>query len=457
MTKGHVETPSVLAEEMVFDIFQRCPITPSSKILYPGSGTGPFPLAVSKYCSENDIQMPDGVAVEKDSTLVDETRQTVQQYPIDVVEDDFLLSGVDTLDSFTHVIGNPPYVSIENISESLKPVYRDEFMSSNGRFDLYFLFFEKSLELLEPGGILAFVTPEKYEYVESASKLRQLLAQHYICEIRHIDEQTFPNHVAYPSITMIAKQSKKGKTQITLRNGDSRKVSLPTDGGSWANTVRGGDDILDKSPVTLEDVCRRIGCGSATGADNVFIRSRSDIPEELYSICHPTVAGEDIQKDTPRKDILSNEVIVCPYDEDGLVDDSVLTKYTEWLSVYEEELRDRWCVTEDRSEWFEWHETPPIEDILTPKIICQDITDDPFFWFDEHGDIFPQHSTYYIVPDQDVDNSELIEYLNSSDVRRWLYANCQKASDGFLRVQSSTLKQLPVPKKFTTTYQSRLF
>jgi len=97
-----------------------------------------------------------------------------------------------------------------------------------------------------------------------------------------------------------------------------------------------------------------------------------------------------------------------------------------------------------------------MEDILQPKIVCKDVANVPRFWTDEKGDVVPRHSVYYIIPEDDVDINELREYLNSDDAQVWIEAHCQRAHNGYLRLQSKVLKDLPVPEKFGETYQATL-
>ena len=39
----------------------------------------------------------------------------------------------------------------------------------------------------------------------------------------------------------------------------------------------------------------------------------------------------------------------------------------------------------------------------------------------------------------------LCAYLNGPDAARWLKGHCQRAANGFIRLQSTILKQLPLP------------
>jgi hypothetical protein len=114
-------------------------------------------------------------------------------------------------------------------------------------------------------------------------------------------------------------------------------------------------------------------------------------------------------------------------------------------------LLARTCVR--RKPWYSFHETPPLADLLRPKLLCKDITETPFFVADRVGSIVPRHSVYYLVPSDPAAIGPLLQYLNSASARNWLRAHCQRAANGFLRLQSHVLKQLPVPPALT---QSKL-
>jgi hypothetical protein len=64
---------------------------------------------------------------------------------------------------------------------------------------------------------------------------------------------------------------------------------------------------------------------------------------------------------------------------------------------------------------------------------------------DRDGSIVPRHSVYYIVPALPERIDELAEYLNSDAAANWLRDHCQRAANGFLRLQSHVLKKLPLP------------
>lgn len=444
---GFVPTPPGLATDMVATLFADNPPTEGDRILYPGVGTGPFVTAVTEYCNANNYPVPGGVGVDIDENRLETARNTHESVPVTFRQLDFL--DTDTgLGSFEYIVGNPPYVSIENLDESDKQRYQREFTTASGRFDLYFLFFEQALSHLADGGRLVFVTPEKFEYVEAASDLRELLASYDVEAITHALEDVFEGYITYPTITTLTTQSTTthDTTSITRRDGSQASVSVPTDGSSWAGTIRQSASVKGET-VPLSEVCSRISCGVATGNDSVFVRNRGDVPEFIREFIVPTVSGSEL---TTHEGPYTDSVFISAYTADGelrALDQHPRLK--DFLDEYRDELEDRYCVYNDGKAWYAWHETPPMQAMLQPKLVWQDVSESLKFYADSDGTVVPRHSVYYLIPKPGVSLDNLQTQLNSPETRAWLAANCQRAANGFLRLQSSVLKDLPVPKSLS--------
>lgn len=107
---------------------------------------------------------------------------------------------------FSLIIGNPPYLNIQNIDEIEKKYYLDNYLSAYRRFDIYLLFIEKSLQsFLKKDGILAFIIPDKFLTQSYAKKCRQLiLKNHSIKEIINFNKlNLFSNASVSPIIITI--------------------------------------------------------------------------------------------------------------------------------------------------------------------------------------------------------------------------------------------------------------
>ncbi len=437
--KGFVPTPRETVDAMVERLFRGRPPRPDDTVLDPGCGTGEFIDGVIRWCERQRLALPRISGVESDPQHLPVLRAKYERLrAVHIEHADFLTDGRTT---YNFIVGNPPYVAITALSETEKARYRARYATARGRFDLYLLFFEQALRSLAPGGRLVFITPEKYLYVETAGPLRDLLARHHIEEIRLVREDTFGELVTYPTITVL-RNAPPGRTHVTRRDGGIVKVRLPPGQDPWLPLLEGA--APQRAAVTLGDLCLRISCGIATGADSIFVRLADSLDPALRRFAHPTIAGRQLTPVTT--DLPPRFVMLIPYDAHGrllpLERLGALGRYLMRDDV-RRRLLARTCVK--RKPWYAFHETPVLRQMLRPKILCKDINEIPRFWVDRSGQIVPRHSVYYLVPREPVAIDVIAGYLQSPSAYHWLVQNCQRASKGFLRLQSRVLQRLPLP------------
>ena len=436
--KGFVPTPPKVVDLMVDRLFKGRPPTRQSNLLDPGCGHGAFIQGVLRWCLRNNAPCPKIVGIELDPDKLAQARIELKgQRNVTLRRADFLAMN---LPRFNYIIGNPPYVPIEHITAEERALYRSSFETARGRLDLYLLFWERALRLLDESGKLVFITPEKFTYVETARPLRKLLARAGIEQLQFAREDTFEGLTTYPTITTICGNS--SRTLVQFRDGTHRRVRLPPDGNSWQS-------VINKSPRisgsrTLADLALRVSCGIATGADKMFLFNAESLPANLARFSRPALAGRELQIGQPLPK--SRRVLVMPYSRHGeLLPLHSLGALSDYLHQHRvrERLMERTCVK--RKPWYSFHETPPLDMLLRPKLLCKDISSVPYFWIEPRGNVVPLHSTYYIVPRSEALLVPLAEFLNSREAVEWLHANCQRAANGYLRLQSSILKRLPIP------------
>jgi adenine-specific DNA-methyltransferase len=136
---------------------------------------------------------------------------------------------------------------------------------------------------------MVFIMPEKFLNVETAAPLRQLLSKIEIEEIELVNEETFSGRVTYPTITTIVSRPHARATLVRLRDGSYQRCVL-NHYASWMPVIKGVRDQQRKG-TTLKDICVRISCGVATGADDVFVRELETLEPELAAFARPTIAG----------------------------------------------------------------------------------------------------------------------------------------------------------------------
>ena len=80
---------------------------------------------------------------------------------------------------FDCIIGNPPYVNIENLEEHSKKYYFKTYKTCKGRTDIYIAFIENNLKNLNKNGLLYFIIPFAFTNQNYGSNLREKLIKNY--------------------------------------------------------------------------------------------------------------------------------------------------------------------------------------------------------------------------------------------------------------------------------------
>jgi methylase of polypeptide subunit release factors len=112
---------------------------------------------------------------------------------------------------FDAIVGNPPYVSIRTLAESMPEVERTylskHYQTAFKGYDLYVCFFERAVGLLRHSGRLGFITPNKYCTLDYGEKLRELMLCHHSLEkLADVSKlNVFEGASVYPYITILKK------------------------------------------------------------------------------------------------------------------------------------------------------------------------------------------------------------------------------------------------------------
>lgn len=135
---------------------------------------------------------------------------------------------------FDVVIGNPPYISNWQLSETNRSLvtFLDEKYSSVtiGHWDIYILFIKNALELLKDNGFLSFIVPSSFAKEKYGKKLREFIINNYtLTLIAEFGTETVFKGVARKYIIFVVQKKKIGnqKTQIIyFRNQKFEKSHL---------------------------------------------------------------------------------------------------------------------------------------------------------------------------------------------------------------------------------------
>lgn len=131
---------------------------------------------------------------------------------------DFLLDDLGLVpDSFDLVLGNPPYIAAyakgaHPLTPEERAALRERYRFAQGRVNSAVCFIERGLELLRPGGLLAFVLPSAIFHMHTWRTLRRwLLTEHTVRWARYCGEGHFAAEVPAGILAI-----RKGRTQPGL-------------------------------------------------------------------------------------------------------------------------------------------------------------------------------------------------------------------------------------------------
>ena len=136
---------------------------------------------------------------------------------------------------FDAVIGNPPYIRIQNLRE-FAPLevefYKRRYASaSKGNYDIYVVFVERGLSLLNRRGLLGYILPHKFMNAKYGEPLRELLAAgRHVADVVHFGhQQVFSNASTYTCLIFLAKT---GRDELSATLVDDLLELAPHGGGA---------------------------------------------------------------------------------------------------------------------------------------------------------------------------------------------------------------------------------
>jgi methylase of polypeptide subunit release factors len=259
-------------------------------------------------------------------------------------EPDFNLFNQDSLKAdwtmaFDTVVGNPPYVKFQDLSDENREYLVKKWTTvEGGTFNLYFAFFELGYKLLKPTGRLGYITPNNYFTSLAGEAMRKFFHQKK-CITRIIDfthKKVFDAQT-YTALTFLNKQENEAIEFDRIKKGQTPQDFLPEANGSlnylkdlnvkkWRllkteeqKNIKAIETI--GTPINkLFDIC----VGIATLKDEVFFIDGSKENEDCYikttdkgtfeiekEITKPVYKISDFK--TQEETEKNTRRIICPY------------------------------------------------------------------------------------------------------------------------------------------------
>jgi type I restriction-modification system DNA methylase subunit len=365
---------------------------------------------------------------------------------------------------FDVVIGNPPYVRQELISE-IKPFLENNYSVFEGTSDLFAYFYEKALHILREKGLFGFIS-NTFDKTKAADKLRNFL-QDRVSFINYVDfteVQVFDGATTYPIILTASNEIKEHNLFSFIKihkNSESKIIDIESH-----TTVDVLQNSLDNSNWSFYSVEKiklfqrisklekinknfpRTYRGVVTGFNEAFIINRTTkekLELQHYSskeMIKPFYEGKDLSK-WHSEDI-----------EKYLIFTRRGTKIDDYPAIKEYLLQNKERLTprNDPSkkigrkpgsyEWFEIQDSVDyFQKFEGDKIVWPNLQSSSKFSIEEKG--YYINAPSVILPSS---NRILLCIINSKLIWEFLKSICVVRSGGYIEVKPQYFEQIPIPE-----------
>lgn len=457
----------------------------SFRLLEPSAGEGDFLLpAVERLISRvspDDLAIEDCIcAVEVSRAALQICRDRIQTLLLGhswspkaigtlldrwLWHEDFLSVPMDS--TFSHIVGNPPYIRLENLPKNLLKAYRARWRSLFDRADLYVAFIEKSLELLRYDGRLGFICADRWMKNRYGGPLRDIVATGFHLEA-YVDFTGCPAFFgevdAYPAVTVI-RRGKGNTTRVAFRPAVSKETLIPLAKAlasqrehpqvtilsgicqkdqPWSFNENGGMPTIRKLEAnfpTIEAAGCKVGIGVATGADAIFIGSDSALDVEAARKL-PLVTTKDIRHGRVEWGGL---FVLNPFEQDGrLVNLDDYPRFRSYLERHRDLIEKRNVSARNPKGWFRTIDRIHAPLAHTSKLLIPDIKGSAHVVL-ESGHYYPHHNLYYVTSESwDLHILQMI--LSSRVAHAFIAAYSPRMRGNFLRFQAQYLRRIRIPR-----------
>jgi adenine-specific DNA-methyltransferase len=388
------------------------------RVLEPACGVAQF-LRGIKRNNYTLFEKASLIGVEINESIIKYLNTSFKSDKIKVTHADYLLWQTDR--RFDVIIGNPPY-GIPSPSDhytiktdkTTKEKYKALYQTWYGKYNVYGAFVEKSIKLLLPGGQLIFIIPATFMILDEFKKLRAFLSKNGTTRIIYMGGEVFKPDADVASVILEFKKSNRSLPRLELLEFKRNKTKLIKKLDSWNGTV-----ITFETSYTakLQNTCSyRLG-------DVYDIRVSPRTPEIKHN--------KHIKKEKP-------------VDEDDYLP-LLNGKSLKCFTIAYENHTGYWIKKEHAKKMRGYYPKPHIVVGLGFREngrVGAAYDKKCYPWMGDVYHLLRKSSLFAI--DFDLDDLELVEFLNSDYVRRYVKQTYKEIT---YHLSITQLKALPLPTK----------
>jgi len=361
---------------------------------------------------------------------------------------------------FDVVIGNPPYVRVQNLDYSVIDWLKSNMISAYKRIDISILFIEQSLKLINEKGVISFITSNQFFKAEYGRKIRELIHGKLKRNLDFSKVTVFEGLSTYVSILNFSKTNSVIFEYTEVANKDVVVNEIKWDtfdfsdysDESWEfSTDKPLKDKVYKDSQLLENVAD-FTYGIITGNDNSFILSAEEVKNYKIEndIIFPFLKPQNYKRYCIQN---IDKFIIYPYDsENNILPENILNSrfpnaflfLLNNKDILENRKDSRTTIKEKGIEWYTIMRRVPPKEIKKEKLIFFDVGNHPNFIYDNRSLSFgggTSHSIYF----KNEQNIKFILGVLNSKLLSWIIRDVCPIKMGDARKYGlSYMKRLPL-------------
>ena len=331
---------------------------------------------------------------------------------------------------FDIVIGNPPYIDIKGLPKVEVTLFFKIFKTTENRINLYSIFIEKGISLINQHGILVYINPNSVLINESYKKIRKLLVDG-VEKIIKLPDSVF-EAATVETIILIAKKHSTNETVLGL---------------SFAN-----NDKIDFTNLTFISFSRTEWKNDEDSRFNIFGNDKGTaLLKKIYN------------QSIPLEKFVFTSLGITPYDKykghsEQLIDNREfhsLSKLTnEYVPLIAGKNIHPFCISDEVEEYLkygDWLGAPRDKKFFEqPKIIVRQIVSGKELkivaGYSERPHYFTQIGFSLISRDENTDRLKYILGLLNSSLLNFYHRNkfLDKEKVVFQKILIANCKQFPI-------------
>lgn len=305
----------------------------------------------------------DGIEYQK---TIRNLNEIINGYGINDVNWDILNANTLNVEKYNnkmdYVIGNPPYVRVHNLGENFEKIKQMRF-SNKGMTDLFIVFYEIGINMLNKTGKLTYITPNSIYSSLAGTEFRKYIIENVLLKevinLRHY--QPFDKITTYTTILLLDKEnSNKTVKYFELNEAELKYIDTLSYDTFYLNDKfyfsKEKNLKKFKEIMTIKnDKNIKVKNGLATLGDGIFIKNKFEYNSE--NIIPIIKASTEERKE-----------IIFPYDENcNILNFENLDNETQkYLFKHKDQLESR--SIEKNAKWYSYGRSQAIKDIFEDKV-----------------------------------------------------------------------------------------